>query len=255
MKYLVVMLSVALLGACGDPQQVSLPESKPTIIADGQPTTQPPPNPIPPVVNPPPENPPPTPTPPPPDPTPPPPPPPMPPPPPGSSDNTFSGTVKGNTFTPVSAIYAPLTLRGFRFVLVQVSDQADPCALLRANKKVKSSTSFLFALYRLGPNVESLPVLPTTYTMEDEPVRAGAYGFASFSKLDATCTPLLTEAEADATSGAVQLVSLGEASAEGQFLMSIGLQGDAVSGRYKAKLCLELAAKVTSTDTTPPTCE
>lgn len=156
---------------------------------------------------------------------------------------SFNGTVTGLTLDVKSSAYLDAKDSNGKVVgvVVFLTDQADICRSLEAGTEPKGMNAF--AMEALVVDASGNLVAPASGSYEvfdpsTSPQTAGNFAIAVFAHLDSSCVNTVSNDKADGHSGTVHLDALTlEKSASGSFDISMGSQGDHVTGSFDAAFC------------------
>lgn len=161
----------------------------------------------------------------------------------GCIGNSFNGTVLGNNLPVADAVFALLrdgTGKSLGLSVI-LSDKANICSTLKANRVPKSASGLGMTLFSVNAAGELLAPDKGDYTVISvDPTSPGKYTWGSFSKTDGNCTPILTAAQTEAKSGLFKVTDFKAETGgmlTGTFDITFGGQGDKVTGTVAATYC------------------
>ena len=164
----------------------------------------------------------------------------------GGGGGSVAGTVAGKALAAKSAFFVAGTVNNVPTLALRISDQPDECALFAAGKRHPGTSAFVFVF--TADNSASNSGTPTVVPpgTGDYPVvtvgTAGKSANVSFSSVDGTCTQTLTDDQETATDGKVTITRVDGNSLVGTFTLTVGSQGDPVTGSFEATVCPTLLA-------------
>jgi hypothetical protein len=163
--------------------------------------------------------------------------------------NTFEGSVDGNEINIAESIFMPLThstTGNIYGAMLVMTDATEVCAMFQAFRRPPGATYVSFALIRTevsGSQIVPLEPNPATYTVVrefDQSPRPLNFSIAGFVTTDAGCSNTIPYAEAEATSGTVEVQGIELRAGgwlTGKFDVTYGTQRDQVTGTFHASFC------------------
>ena len=175
--------------------------------------------------------------------------------------NSVTGTVQGHALAAKSAIYATGQIASqngnTNLLTLVISDQADPCTAITNNAHSKNSTSLTMVLLKGDSSGNTVAPTSGAYSMSSGDATSLMAGQGELFVDDATCTAVLTDAQATVNTGTLNITSTtvdGVAPLVGTFKFVVGSQNDNLSGTFNAVACPALLARAAGT-TTGGTCQ
>ena len=167
----------------------------------------------------------------------------------GSPAASGSASIVGRALNFKAASFSTIVSNGLPLLVVKLSDQADDCTLVGNNARRGGSSTLVLALFKLdgqghapAPDVADYIITDRT-NPQNNTTQPGGFGSASLSQFTSTCEQQLADKQAVATSGTIHITALtsgADARAVGTFQLTIGTEGDKVSGSFDAVNCATL---------------